>query len=306
MQESIPQSTQVPKRVQIVEVGPRDGLQNEPTPISVSTKVALIEGLAAAGLSVIESGSFVSPKWVPQMAGSAETFSAISRSEGTTYSALVPNYKGFEAALRAKVDEVAIFTAVTDGFCQKNINCSVAESLERFDSVFAAAKQKGIKVRGYISCCLGCPYDGKVEPESVAQLAAKLIDLGCYQIVVSDTIGVGTPGLVRNVIESVKTRVPVEKIAVHFHDTYGQALANVLAALQGGVSTVDSSVSGLGGCPYAKGASGNLATEDLVFMLKGMGIETGVNLDKLVEVGADISRELNRKSGSKVALAKTS
>lgn len=292
-----------PKRVKIVEVGPRDGLQNEKQFIEASDKIALIDMLADAGLDYVESGSFVSPKWVPQMATSSEVFKGISRKDGVTYAALTPNMKGFEAAVDSGADEVAIFGAASEAFSQKNINCSIAESLERFEPVVAAAKERGLKVRGYVSCVVGCPYDGFIAPEKVAEVAEQLYQMGCYEISLGDTIGVGTPASVQNMLTAVSTKVQVDKLAVHFHDTYGQALANIYAALQMGVSVVDSAVAGLGGCPYAKGASGNVATEDVVYMLNGLGIETGIDFNKLLDAGWFISDKLGRAPVSKVSNA---
>lgn len=292
-----------PNTVKIVEVGPRDGLQNEKQIIALQDKLSLIDGLAAAGLKVIESGSFVSPKWVPQMADSADIFAKLNRRNGVTYSALTPNLKGFEAAMAAKVNEVAVFGAASESFSQKNINCSINESLQRFEPLLALAKQHNIPVRGYLSCVLGCPYEGDVPASKVAEVAAKLLDMGCYEISLGDTIGVGTPVKTTKMLEAVLENVPVDKVAVHFHDTYGQALANILVALQLGVSVVDSAVAGLGGCPYAKGASGNVATEDVVYMLNGMGIKTGVDLSLLTLAGQKIMSVLGRSSQSKVATA---
>ncbi|WP_367274122.1 hydroxymethylglutaryl-CoA lyase [uncultured Thiothrix sp.] len=293
----------MPKRVKIVEVGPRDGLQNEPTPVSLETKIALVEKLVDAGLSVVEVGSFVSPKWVPQMAGSAEVYTGIQQRAGVSYPMLVPNLKGMEGALAAGVQEIAIFAAASETFAQKNTNCSIAESLERFEAVIQQAQAQQIKVRGYVSCVLGCPYEGEIAPEKVAEVASKLYDMGCYEISLGDTVGVGTPLKAQAMIHEVAKRVPIEQLAAHFHDTYGQGLANLFAVLQLGVATIDSSVSGLGGCPYAKGASGNVATEDVLYMLNGMGIETGVDLPKLLEAGRFISDSLGRLPASKVGRA---
>jgi hydroxymethylglutaryl-CoA lyase len=293
----------MPQRVRVVEVGPRDGLQNEETPVPAETKVMLIDRLSAAGLPSIEAGSFVSPKWIPQMAGSDKVMAAIRRNPGTTYGALTPNMKGFEGALAARADEVGVFTAASESFSQKNTNCSIAETLERFKPVVAAAKAHGIGVRGALSTALGCPYEGAVPVAKVVDIATRLIDLGCDQISIADTIGVGTPGAVKRVIEAVAAKVPLERLAVHFHDTYGQALANILAALEVGVATVDASVAGLGGCPYAKGASGNVATEEVLYMLHGLGIETGVDLDQVVDIAWFIASTLGREPGSKVSRA---
>ncbi|WP_345842015.1 hydroxymethylglutaryl-CoA lyase [Shewanella algae] len=292
----------LPPKVSLFEVGPRDGLQNE-TSVSTQAKIALIEALADAGVKRIEAASFVSPKWVPQMADSGEVLRGISRHAGVCYSALTPNLKGLELALDAGADEVAVFAAASEGFSQKNINCSIEESIARFEPLLSRAKEQGIRVRGYVSCVLGCPYDGEIAPAEVARVADILHQLGCYEISLGDTIGVGTPLKARKMVETVAERVPVERLALHFHDTYGQALANILACLETGVSVIDTSVAGLGGCPYAKGASGNLASEDLVYMLHGMGIDTGIDLNKLAQAGRQISQQLGRKTSSKVARA---
>ncbi|WP_335921410.1 MULTISPECIES: hydroxymethylglutaryl-CoA lyase [Shewanella] len=292
----------LPPKVSLFEVGPRDGLQNE-TSVSTQAKIALIEALADAGVKRIEAASFVSPKWVPQMADSGEVLRGISRRAGVCYSALTPNLKGLELALDADADEVAVFAAASEGFSQKNINCSIEESIARFEPLLSRAKEQGIRVRGYVSCVLGCPYDGEIAPAEVARVADILHQLGCYEISLGDTIGVGTPLKARKMLETVAERVPIERLALHFHDTYGQALANILACLETGVSVIDTSVAGLGGCPYAKGASGNLASEDLVYMLHGMGIDTGIDLNKLARAGRQISQQLGRQTGSKVARA---
>ena len=294
----------LPKSVKIVEVGPRDGLQNEKAEAPTAAKIKLIEDLAEAGLRVIEAGSFVSPKWVPQMADTAEVLAGLKPRPGVTYTVLTPNLKGMDAARAAGVKEVAIFAAASESFSQRNINCSIAESLERFEPVMAAAMSHGIRVRGYVSCVMGCPYEGEITPRAVAKVAGELFSMGCYEISLGDTIGVGTPGKTKRLIDIVAGKVPVPQLAVHFHDTYGQALANILAALQFGVEVVDSAVAGLGGCPYAAGASGNVASEDVVYMLDGMGIHTGVDLDKLLEAGWAISRVLGRDPASKVSIAK--
>ena len=294
----------LPSFVRMVEVGPRDGLQNEKTIVPTPVKVALVEKLADSGLGVIEAGSFVSPKWVPQMGDSAEVLAGIARKPGVRYAALTPNLKGLEGALAAKADEVAVFGAASESFSRKNINCSIAESLDRFAPVMEQAKAAGVPVRGYVSCVLGCPYEGEIAPKAVADVAERLFAMGCYEISLGDTIGTGTPTKAQAMIAAVAERVPVEKIAVHFHDTYGQALANILAALQMGVAVVDSSVAGLGGCPYAKGASGNVASEDVLYMLNGLGIATGVDLDKLIAAGAFISDAIGRPTASKVARAR--
>lgn len=293
----------LPKAVKIIEVGPRDGLQNEKQTIATDTKIQLINQLSEAGLSYIEAGSFVNPKWVPQMADSAEVFGGVTRKTGVTYAALTPNVQGFERALAAGADEVAIFAAASEAFSQKNINCSIAESLTRFTALMEAAQRHNIPVRGYISCVAGCPYSGAVEPEVVRKLARDLLAMGCYEISLGDTIGVGTAGQVKGLIELLMQHIPVEKLAVHMHDTYGQALANIYAALECGVSVVDSSVAGLGGCPYAVGASGNVATEDVVYLLNGLGIAHGVDLEKLIAVGNNICESLGKNNGSKVAQA---
>jgi hydroxymethylglutaryl-CoA lyase len=293
------------KKVRMVEVGPRDGLQNEKSAIDTNTKVTLIEKLSDSGLSYIEAGSFVNPKWVPQMAGSEDVFNNIKRKPGVTYAALTPNLKGFERAISANVSEVAIFGAASESFSQKNINCSISESLENFRPLVDAAKSHGIRVRGYISCVSGCPYEGDVAPEKVKDLAQSLFEMGCYEISLGDTIGVATPGRFSEMIECVSEQIPVEKLAVHCHDTYGQALANIYAALQLGVCVVDSSVAGLGGCPYAKGASGNVASEDVLYMLQGLDIDTGVDLNGLIAAGQYICTALDRQNGSRVAVARS-
>ncbi len=293
----------LPEQVRIVEVGPRDGLQNEPDPIAVDTRVELIEKLSAAGLRDIEAGSFVNPKWIPQMASSEEVFAGLERQPGVRYAALTPNLKGFERALAAGADEVAVFAAASEGFSQKNINCSIAESLQRFEPVMAAAAAENIPVRGYVSCVLGCPYDGDIAPAEVARVSGELLDMGCYEVSLGDTIGVGTAGSMRGLLETLLGDIDTDKLALHCHDTYGQALANILVGLQHGIATVDASVSGLGGCPYARGATGNVATEDVVYMLQGLGIETGIDLPRLIEAGNFISAELGRDNQSRAALA---
>jgi len=293
----------LPKRVKLVEVGPRDGLQNEGRTVPPDVKIELIHRLADAGLPVVEAGSFVSPKWVRQMADSAQVLRSIARKPGVSYPVLVPNLKGFEAALAAGADEIAVFSAASETFSRKNTNCSVAEGLERFREVCDAARRHNVRVRGYISCVLGCPYEGDVAYGTVAEVAGRLVDLGCYEVSLGDTIGVGTPGKARAMIEAVARRVPVDRLAGHFHDTYGQALANCYAALECGVAVLDSSVAGLGGCPYARGATGNVATEDVLYMLNGLGIDTGVDLDKLLDAGAYISEFLEREPASKAARA---
>ncbi len=291
----------LPRQIRIVEVGPRDGLQNEAAVVPLDAKVALIESLADAGLPVIEAGSFVSPKWVPQMADTADVLARVRRKPGVSYPVLVPNMKGLEAALAAKVGEVAVFGAASESFSRKNINCSIAESLERFAPVCETALEAGLKVRGYVSCVLGCPYEGAIAPAAVAQVAKALLDMGCYEVSLGDTIGVGTPRKAREMLSAVAAEVPVERLALHFHDTYGQALANILACLDLGVAVIDSAVAGLGGCPYARGASGNVATEDVLYMLHGMGIETGADLEKVAAAGRKISAVLGRAPTSKVA-----
>ncbi|APU30698.1 hydroxymethylglutaryl-CoA lyase [Ectopseudomonas alcaliphila JAB1] len=296
----------LPKSVRLVEVGPRDGLQNEKQPISVADKVRLVDDLTAAGLSYIEVGSFVSPKWVPQMAGSAEVFAGIQRQPGVTYAALTPNLKGLEAALEAKVEEVAVFAAASEAFSQKNINCSIADSLQRFVPLLEAAKAANVRVRGYVSCVLGCPYDGEIAPEQVASVARELYAMGCYEVSLGDTIGTGTAGKTRSMLEVVGRDIPRDRLAGHFHDTYGQALANIYASLLEGINVFDSSVAGLGGCPYAKGATGNVATEDVLYLLQGLGIETGVDMDKLIAAGQRICNVLGKANGSRVARARLS
>lgn len=293
----------LPTRVKVVEVGPRDGLQNESTVIPTETKLALIQRLAEAGLRHIEATAFVSPRWVPQMADHDAVMRAVPRLPGVTYSALTPNLQGFEAALAAGAQEVAVFGSASEAFSQKNINCSIAQSLVRFEAVLEAAQRAGIPVRGYVSCVLGCPYQGEVTPEAVAAVAGALFEMGCHEISLGDTIGVGTPLKTRRMLEAVSRRVEVSRLAGHYHDTYGQALANVLVSLQHGVAVFDSSVAGLGGCPYAAGASGNLASEDLTYLLHGLGIETGIDLQALAQAGRFISDVLGRPTRSKVGQA---
>jgi hydroxymethylglutaryl-CoA lyase len=293
----------LPDHVKIVEVGPRDGLQNESGIVPVAVRVELIERLSAAGLTVIEAGSFVSPKWVPQMANTGEVLAKLQRRPGVSYPVLVPNMRGFEAARAAGAKEIAVFTAASETFTRKNINSSIAESLERYAPVIAAAQSADIPVRGYISCALTCPYEGDIAPDAVAQVAEQLFRLGCREISAGDTTGAGTPLRVQAMLDAVLKRVPVEQIGVHFHDTYGQALANVLAALQMGIAVIDSSVAGLGGCPYAPGAAGNLATEDLVYMLDGLHIESGVDLEKLLAAGQFIAAQLHKPPASKASIA---
>ena len=288
------------RKVRIVEVGPRDGLQNEPGEVPTAIKVELIERLADAGLPAVEATAFVSPKWIPQMADHTEVLERVRRKPGVSYPVLTPNLKGLEAARAAGAAEVAVFGAASEAFSKKNINCSIAESLERFRPIAVEAKKHDIKVRGYVSCVLGCPYEGPVAPERVAEVAGALYDMGCYEVSLGDTIGVGTPGKTRAMIQACSERVPIERLAGHYHDTYGQALANIYASLEAGVSTFDSSIAGLGGCPYAAGASGNVATEDVVYMLHGLGIDTGVDLKALVGIGRWICGVLGREPASKV------
>jgi hydroxymethylglutaryl-CoA lyase len=290
----------VPDFVRVVEVGPRDGLQNERAEVPTAVKVELIERLADAGLPAVEATAFVSPKWIPQMADHTEVLERIRRKRGVSYPVLTPNLKGFEAARAAGATEVAIFGAASESFSKKNINCSINESLERFRPVAEAAKAANVKVRGYVSCVLGCPYEGEIKPERVADVAAALYEMGCYEVSLGDTIGTGTPGKTKAMIEACARRMPLEKLAGHYHDTYGQALANIYASLEVGVSTFDASVAGLGGCPYAAGASGNVATEDVVYMLNGLGVRTGVDLRELVEIGRWICGVLGREPSSKV------
>jgi hydroxymethylglutaryl-CoA lyase len=289
--------------VRIVEVGPRDGLQNEAAPVPLAAKIALIEGLAEAGLKTIEAGSFVSPKWVPQMADSAEVLAGLKPLPGVALPVLVPNQKGLEAALASGAREIAVFLAASESFSQRNINCSIEESFERIAPVITQALDKGVRVRGYLSCVLGCPYEGEVAPGKVVDLAERLAAQGCYEISFGDTIGVGTAHKARALMSSAVGALGADRVAVHFHDTYGQALANVLACLELGIGVVDSSVAGLGGCPYAKGASGNLATEDLVYMLNGLGVETGISLERLAAAGRAICSVLGKSPASKVSQA---
>ncbi|TFW00805.1 hydroxymethylglutaryl-CoA lyase [Oxalobacteraceae bacterium OM1] len=293
----------LPKKVKIVEVGPRDGLQNEKETISADVKVELVDRLTDAGFVNIEAASFVSPKWVPQMATSTEVMARIKRKPGVIYSALTPNMKGLEAALEAKADEVVIFGAASEAFSQKNINCSIAESIERFREVAQTAKQHNIRLRGSISTAFGCPYQGEVAPEAVADVVRRMRDLGCDEIDIADTIGVGTPNKIKAVYEAVAKDFPLERLSGHFHDTYGQALANIYAAMEAGVSIFHSSVAGLGGCPYAKGATGNVSTEDVLYLMQGLGIETGIDLDKVVDAGQFISQHLGRKAVSRAGNA---
>ncbi|MCP1674682.1 isopropylmalate/homocitrate/citramalate synthase [Natronocella acetinitrilica] len=293
----------LPEHVRIVEVGPRDGLQNEPGSVSSAVKLELIHRLANAGLPAVEATAFVSPKWVPQMADHDTVLRGIQRRNGVRYPVLTPNLKGFENAVAAGADEVAVFGAASESFSRRNINCSIDESLERFAPVMEAAQAHGVRVRGYVSCVLGCPYEGAIEPKVVAHVSDTLYRMGCYEISLGDTIGVGTPLQAQRMVAAVAERVPMEHLAAHFHDTYGQALANLFAVLQLGIATVDSAVAGLGGCPYAKGASGNVATEDVVYMLNGMDIDTGVDMDALAATGRWICEQLGKQPASRVARA---
>ncbi|NQV42759.1 MAG: hydroxymethylglutaryl-CoA lyase [Candidatus Marinimicrobia bacterium] len=293
----------LPDKVTIVEVGPRDGLQNESVIVPLDVKLELINQLAAAGLKVIEPTSFVSPKWVPQMADALSLMQNLIQQKHVRYPVLTPNIKGFESAIQAGAKEVAVFASASETFSQKNINCSIDESIDRFEAIMARASILNIPVRAYVSCVMGCPYEGEISATAVAQVSSRLYEMGCYEISLGDTIGVGNPKLARHLIQILSEKIPVENLAAHFHDTYGQALANILAVLELGVKTIDSSVAGLGGCPYAKGATGNVATEDVVYMLHGMGIETGISLTKLIKAGAMISKHLGQQSNSKAAIA---
>jgi hydroxymethylglutaryl-CoA lyase len=293
----------LPTKVRIVEVGPRDGLQNEKGEVPTRVKIELIERLVDCGLRAVEATAFVSPKWVPQMADHSEVLEGIRRKPGVSYPVLAPNLKGFEAARAAGAEEVAIFPAASESFSRKNLNCSIAESLELFGAVAEAARAAGLRVRGYLSCTLGCPFEGEVAPAKVAEIAAALDAMGCYEVSLADTIGVATPAKTRTMIEACAKRVPIERLAGHYHDTYGQALANIYASLELGVAVFDSSVAGLGGCPYAPGATGNVATEDVVYMLNGLGIETGVDLARLAETGQWICAAIGRRNASRVGSA---
>ena len=292
-----------PQQVSIVEVGARDGLQNEASVIELPVKLAFIDGLVRAGLKRIEAGSFVSTKWVPQMADSAAVFNSLPPDSGATFSALTPNEKGMLAAIDAGVDEVAVFAAASESFSQRNINCSIEQSLERFEPVFRLARQHNLRVRGYVSCVMGCPYEGAISPDAVLAVSQTLLDKGCYEISLGDTIGTGTPGQTAQLLSTLLKTIPASKLAVHFHDTYGQALANILVALQHGISVIDSAAGGLGGCPYAAGASGNVATEDVVYMLNGMGIDCGVDINALVAASTQIFDHLNREPASRTLRA---
>ena len=295
--------SRLPQTARIVEVGPRDGLQNEAKPVSTDIKLELIERLVQAGTRVIEAGSFVSPKWVPQMADSAEVLRRLPRRDGVVYTALVPNMKGFEAALAAGCEEIAIFGAASETFSQKNINCSIRESLERFLPVIEAATTQRIRVRGYVSCVAGCPYEGAVAPAKVAEVARWLHEHGCYEVSLGDTIGAGTPRTVQAMLEACAQVVPIAQLAGHYHDTYGMAATNIYASLELGMATFDAAIAGLGGCPYSPGASGNVATEDVAYLLDGLGIETGLQLDRLVDASQWISAQLGRTPASKVTQA---
>ena len=292
-----------PTEVRLVEVGARDGLQNEANPVSTAIKLELIDRLGDAGVSYIEAASFVSPKWVPQMGDAREVMTGIKRHAGVTYAALTPNLKGLESALECGVQEVAVFGAASESFTQKNINCSIAESLERFAPVIELAQKSGIPVRGYVSTVMGCPYEGDIAPSKVAEVSKTLFDMGCYEISLGDTVGVGTPLKAKRMLEAVNQHIPMNKLAAHFHDTYGQALANLYAVLEEGIAVIDSSVAGLGGCPYAKGAAGNVASEDVIYLLNGLGIKSGINLAKLAATGDWITRSINRPNRSKVGIA---
>lgn len=293
----------LPAKVKIVEVGPRDGLQNEKQVVPTEIKIELIERLAEAGLSVIEATSFVSPKWVPQMGDNAAVLAGVKRRPGVVYTALTPNLQGFDGAVTAQADEVAIFAAASEAFSRKNINCSIAESLKRFEPVVAAASALEIPVRGYVSCVVGCPYEGAVTPAKTAEVAKILFEMGCYEVSLGDTIGVGNPASITRMIEACARVVPIDRLAGHYHDTYGMAIANIYASLQAGMAVFDASVAGLGGCPYAKGASGNVATEDVVYLLDGLDIQTGINLAKLAAVGEWIAATINRPNGARAGRA---
>jgi hydroxymethylglutaryl-CoA lyase len=292
-----------PSRVKLVEVGARDGLQNETASVPTDLKVERLNRLSNTGLSAIEATAFVSPAWVPQMADHAEVLSRIRRAPGVSYPVLVPNLKGLEGAMAAGASEVAVLSAASESFCKKNINCSITESLTRAKAVIDRAAPAGVRVRGYVSCVLGCPYEGDIAPDRVAEVASRLFELGCYEVSLGDTLGIGTPGRAQRMLSAVAHRVPMERLAAHYHDTYGQALVNLYASLEMGLATIDSSVAGLGGCPYARGATGNVASEDVVYLLHGLGIETGVDLGKLIEAGEFICTALGRGTHSRVARA---
>ena len=293
----------LPSKVKIVEVGPRDGLQNEAQNVPVDVKVTLVEMLVAAGLTAVETGAFVSPKWVPQMAASAEVYQQVHKSPGVSYPMLVPNMRGLEAAIECGVEEIALFAAASETFSKKNTNCSIDESIQRFSEVVTRAQAESMRIRGYISCALGCPYEGEVDVEGVVNLTQRLHDMGCYEVSVADTIGVGTASKAQALFERLASVLPVDQLAAHFHDTYGQALANIYAVLQCGVAVIDSSIAGLGGCPYARGATGNVATEDVVYLLDGMGVETGIDMNKLLDAGVYINTFLERQPVSRAANA---
>ena len=295
----------IPQSVKLVEVGPRDGLQNESAPVSTAQKINLIHGLIDAGVNYIEAGSFVNPRSVPQMADSDQVFAGLTQVPGLTLAALTPNLKGFDRAMESGIKEVAVFASASEGFSEKNINCSIADSLTRFEPVMQAALDQGVAVRGYISCVVGCPYDGEVAPQQVDVVSRALFDMGCYEVSLGDTIGVGTPGHFKRLLDHLLLQASVDKLAVHCHDTYGQALANICSSLEYGIATVDASVAGLGGCPYALNATGNAASEDVVYMLEGMGISTGIDLDKLIAVGQSISALLGKPTNSNVARARS-
>ena len=295
--------SKLPKQVKIVEVSPRDGLQNEKQTIELSTKLSLIEKLGSSGIKNIEITGFVSPKWIPQLADSSELCEQLIRKQDINYSALTPNIKGMELAIAGNIKEVAVFTAASESFTKKNINCTIEESLQRFEPVIELAKHHNIKVRGYVSCVLGCPYEGQIDANKVAEITEQLFKLGCYEVSLGDTIGTGTPSAAKNMLHACMNIAPIEKLALHFHNTYGQALANIYACLELGANIIDSSVAGLGGCPYAKGASGNVATEDVVYMLNGMNIDTGIDFIKLVKTGQWISQKLQRENNSQVGKA---
>jgi len=293
----------LPSQVKIVEVGPRDGLQNEKQIVPTEIKIELINRLAEAGVRVIEATSFVSPKWVPQMGDNTAVMQGITKRNATVYPVLTPNLQGFDSAIQAGASEVAIFAAASESFSRKNINCSIAESLKRFEPILSVASSLEIKVRGYVSCVVGCPYEGAIAPEQAASVAKKLFDMGCYEVSLGDTIGVGNPASIQRLIEACAEQIPIEKLAGHYHDTYGMAVANIYASLQMGMAIFDSSIAGLGGCPYAEGASGNVATEDVVYLLQGLGIESGIDLAKLAVIGDWISSALNRPNGAKAGRA---